>query len=168
MQTIEELLTSYASYHRDPRNKATHFIGVPLIVYALFIPLGWFRFRYPELLPVPLTAATVFCAAIFVYYLYLDSLIALLQAPILLVLLYLADKTSLLDLAPSASIFAAAFIGGWMIQFIGHYFEGKRPALFDNILQIFNAPLFLAMEVAFVLGLRSDLKAKIEQALAPG
>ena len=30
-------LASYASVHRDPRNKATHFIGIPVIVFSLLL-----------------------------------------------------------------------------------------------------------------------------------
>ena len=38
------------------------------------------------------------------------------------------------------------------VQLIGHAFEGRRPALADNLLQIFNAPLFLTAEVVALLG----------------
>ena len=35
------------------------------------------------------------------------------------------------------------FILSWVAQFIGHYIEGKRPALLDNLSQAFiDAPLF--------------------------
>ena len=35
------------------------------------------------------------------------------------------------------------FILSWVAQFIGHYIEGKRPALVDNLSQAFiDAPLF--------------------------
>ena len=32
MKTLVEHLTAYASYHRDKRNIATHFVGIPMIV----------------------------------------------------------------------------------------------------------------------------------------
>lgn len=35
MRTLTQQLTQYAAYHRDRRNIATHFIGIPLIVLAL-------------------------------------------------------------------------------------------------------------------------------------
>ena len=43
MKTLEEALSHYAGYHRDPRNIATHFVGVPMIVLAvaaLLLQLG--------------------------------------------------------------------------------------------------------------------------------
>jgi len=32
-------LASYASVHRDRRNKATHFVGIPVIVFSLLLLL---------------------------------------------------------------------------------------------------------------------------------
>lgn len=154
MKTLEDQMRSYASYHRDRRNKITHFFGVPLVVYALLVPLGWFRFVHAD---IPLTGATLFLAAVFVYYCRLDWIVALVQLPFSLALLYLADKASLLPVGESALVFFVAFVGGWIIQLLGHVFEGKRPALADNLLQIFNAPLFLTVEVLVLLGLRKEL-----------
>ena len=45
MKTLEDQMSFYAAYHQDPRNKATHFVGVPTIVFSLMIPLGWLRFE---------------------------------------------------------------------------------------------------------------------------
>ena len=35
-----DLMAQYAAYHRDRRNIATHFVGIPLIVYAIAILLA--------------------------------------------------------------------------------------------------------------------------------
>jgi hypothetical protein len=35
-----ELLTQYAEYHRDRRNIVTHFVGVPMIVFAVGVLLS--------------------------------------------------------------------------------------------------------------------------------
>jgi uncharacterized membrane protein YGL010W len=155
MTTLRQQLESYGAYHQDPRNKLTHFFGVPLVTFSLFLALSWFRFRYAS--DWPITAATVFYLVVLVYYLRLDWSIALLQFPFTLGLLLLADRIALWPLRESLSVFLAAFLGGWIIQFLGHAIEGKRPALMDNLLQVFNAPLFLTAEVLFALGRRRDL-----------
>jgi uncharacterized membrane protein YGL010W len=144
MKSLSQQIESYASYHRDARNKLTHFFGVPLVTFSLFLCLGWIRLTDSAL---PVTAATIFCAVVFVYYLILDWRIALCQSPFSLLLLWLADWVARLPFKESLLIFALAFIGGWLIQLLGHAFEGRRPALFDNLLQVFNAPLFLTVEV---------------------
>jgi uncharacterized membrane protein YGL010W len=157
MKSLAEQLGAYSAYHRDWRNKLTHFVGVPLVIFALFLFLGWLRFApAPE---DPYTGATLFYLVVFVYYLCLDWRVALLQAPFTLALLVLADRVALWPFAQSLAVFAGAFLGGWVVQLVGHGWEGRRPALADNVLQIFNAPLFLTAEVLFLLGLRPELRA---------
>src|SRR4051812_6749172 len=39
-----ELMVEYAAYHRDRRNIATHFVGIPLIVFAIGIFLARAQF----------------------------------------------------------------------------------------------------------------------------
>ena len=40
-----ELLVQYARYHRDPRNMASHFLGIPLIVLAWVLSNAWYLSR---------------------------------------------------------------------------------------------------------------------------
>src|SRR5215216_650167 len=103
-------LASYASVHRDWRNKATHFVG---IVMGLIMAVTWY-------------AAEAFAGA-------LGSAQAVWIA------------------------FIALFVGGWVLQFLGHHYEGKRPALMDNIFQAFIGPMFLVAEAMVVTGQRRDL-----------
>ncbi len=57
------------------------------------------------------------------------------------------------------------FIGGWLLQLLRHRFEGNRPALMDNARQIFIAPIYLAAELGFALGLRRSLQTEVQQRL---
>jgi uncharacterized membrane protein YGL010W len=166
MKSLQEQIASYAAYHRDPRNTLTHFVGVPLVTFSILVPMGWFRLSYAPDLPLA-SGAAIFYLAVAVYYLRLDWRVALLQAPFTLALLGLADWASRLPFAESLLAFLAAFVGGWVIQLVGHAFEGRRPALADNFLQIFNAPLFLTAEVLFWLGLRPELRPPSGPAGAP-
>jgi len=59
----------------------------------------------------------------------------------------------------------AFFIGGWIFQLLGHVFEGRKPALADNLFQIFVAPIFLVAEVFFALGLKHEVRKRIEERL---
>ena len=40
MKTLIDHLSQYADYHRDPRNIHTHFVGVPMIMFAVVILLS--------------------------------------------------------------------------------------------------------------------------------
>jgi uncharacterized membrane protein YGL010W len=156
MRSLKEQMESYGAYHKDPRNQLTHFFGVPLVTFALFQFLSWFQFIHsPQNLTI--TVATLFFLGVLVYYLRLDWQIALVQLPFTLTLLWLADWAAQRPFRQSVAIFLTTFILGWIIQLVGHAFEGRRPALADNILQVFNAPLFLTVEALARLGFRRDL-----------
>jgi uncharacterized membrane protein YGL010W len=155
MLTLKQQMQSYGTYHRDPRNKLTHFFGVPLVTFSLFLFLSWFRFVDQRVLPI--SVATLFYVGVLIYYLRLDWAIALIQFPFTLILLLVADWIAKRPIGLSFSIFLGAFVVGWIIQLVGHAIEGRRPALADNILQVFNAPLFLTVEALAMAGFRRDL-----------
>jgi uncharacterized membrane protein YGL010W len=163
MKTLEQQMSVYLRYHRDPRNRLTHFIGVPLITFSLFIPLAWVSLRIGGL---SITLAHVFFAAVLVYYLLLDVAVALALAVVVGALVYFAQRVADLGYATGWAVFLAAFVVGWIAQLLGHYFEGKRPALLDNFWQIFVAPLFLMMETFAALGFKRDRLRSAEELTA--
>ena len=68
----------------------------------------------------------------------------------------------------TANTWAAAInIASWIAQFVGHgRFEGRAPALLDNLVQaIFLAPFFVWFEILFSLGYRPELKRRVDQAV---
>src|SRR5258706_3129051 len=160
MKSIEQQMATYAAYHQDARNKATHFIGVPVIVLALFIPLAWLRF---DLGGVTISAAVIFAVAVLAYYFILDVPLALAMLVVFALLAWLGDSIAMLGAATGWTWFAVLFIGGWILQLVGHVYEGRRPALTDNLFQIFVAPIFLAAEVFFALGYKPALHAAVQE-----
>jgi uncharacterized membrane protein YGL010W len=78
-------------------------------------------------------------------------------------LLYLADLVSVQPIGSGLVWFLVFFGGGWVIQLIGHVYEGRKPALVDNFLQIFVAPIFLAAEVFFALGYKPALHDAVQK-----
>ena len=160
MKTIEEQMSFYAAYHQDARNKATHFVGVPAIMLSLLIPLAWLRI---ELGGVALSAAMLLAAAVLLYYFLLDVPLALAMTAVIALMLRLGELIAQQGTAIGWSWFAVLFVGGWILQLVGHVFEGRRPALTDNFFQVFVAPIFLAAEVFFALGYKPQLHARIQQ-----
>lgn len=157
-----EQMAMYSAYHRDARNRATHFIGIPAIVFALFMPLGWVPLAELWGGEAVITAATVLWFGTGLFYLWLDRTIGGLMMLVSFVLLLLAER-----IAPAAGttgwiLFAVFFVGGWVFQLVGHVFEGRRPALADNLLQALIGPMFLVAETIFAAGLKADLHAAVE------
>ena len=126
MKTLEDQMSFYAAYHQDARNKATHFVGVPLIVFSLMIPLGWLRIDAGGF---TLTAALAVTSVLLLYYLALDIALGLAMAVVFGVMLWGADPLSQAALGASLAWFAILFVGGWALQLWGHVYEGRKPAL---------------------------------------
>jgi uncharacterized membrane protein YGL010W len=160
MKSLEDQMSIYAAYHQDTRNKLTHFFGVPIIMLALFIPLSWVRF---DLGGVSLSAAMLFAGVVLVYYFLLDVPLALAMLVVTALLVWLGQGIASLGAGPGWAWFGALFVGGWILQLVGHGFEGRRPALADNLFQIFVAPIFLAAEAFFALGYKPELRRRVEE-----
>jgi uncharacterized membrane protein YGL010W len=160
MLNLEDQIALYAAYHQDARNKATHFVGVPLIMLAILVPLSWLGF---EVAGFAVTGAMLLAAAVLAYYFILDVPLALAMLVVFGLLIWLAEHIAALGAAQGWIWFAVLFVGGWILQLVGHVFEGRKPALVDNLFQIFVAPLFLAAEVFFALGYKRRLHAAAQQ-----
>jgi len=156
MKTLEEQMSFYAAYHQDARNKATHFVGVPAIVLSLMIPLSWLRFD-------AVSAAMVITATLLAYYLALDIWLGLAMCVVMGTLLWIGQLIADQGAVAGWSWFAALFVGGWILQLVGHVFEGRKPALADNLFQIFVAPIFLCAELFFALGYKPRLHSAVEE-----
>jgi uncharacterized membrane protein YGL010W len=159
VKTLEDQMSFYAAYHQDARNKATHFVGVPMIIAALFIPLAWLRV---DLGGFALTGAMIFAAVVLVYYFFLDVPLAIATSAVTIILLLAADRIAGQGAVTGWAAFGALFVGGWITQLVGHAFEGRKPALADNLFQIFIAPIFLCAEAFFALGYKPKLHAAVQ------
>jgi uncharacterized membrane protein YGL010W len=163
MKTITDHLAQYAAYHRDRRNIATHLVGIPMIVVALMILLSRPSFILAELVLSPATIVAVIAT---LFYLKLDGLLGILMGLLLAVCVYAGQQVALLSTAEWLAWGIGMFVVGWVFQFIGHYFEGKKPAFVDDIMGLAIGPLFVVAEVVFMLGLKKQLHADIESRFA--
>lgn len=159
MKTLEEQLSMYLRYHRNPRNRLTHSFGVPLIVFSLFVLLGLVRIQIGE---TSLTAASVLAIGVLAYYFRLDAVLAVAMTLAAAVLLLVANRVCALGTVTAVSVFGVAFVGGWILQLVGHAFEGRRPALVDHLFQVVVAPIFLMAEMFFALGYKRDVAERVE------
>ncbi len=155
-----EQIAMYTSYHRDPRNKATHFFGVPMIAVSLLLPMALVPFASLGWYTVSL--ATVFAGVVMLFWIASDPPFGLATSILFLPALWFAGWLPSQGVLAVWIVFAVLFVVGWIIQLVGHGFEGRKPALVDNLIQIFIAPVFLVAETAFALGLRRRLAEEVE------
>lgn len=139
----------YTRYHRNPWNRACHFVGVPTIVLALMI---WLHLLHPTL---PRAVSLVLVLH------YARDHLGVGVASALPLGLLCALTTCLAATPAPGKLALGLFVVGWIFQLVGHAFEGKKPALVDNLTQVFVAPAFLTAEVLFALGLAGALRDEV-------
>lgn len=164
MKTLEEQMSYYLRYHRHPKNRLTHFFGVPLIMFALFVLLGLVRVPLGD--HGSISAASVLALGVLAYYFRLDAVLAVAMTLFSAVLLLAANRVCALGTEVALVVFGVTFVGGWVLQLAGHAIEGRRPALVDNLFQVFVAPIFLMAEVFFALGYKRETAERVEQLAA--
>lgn len=165
MKTLVDQLSNYADYHRDPRNIFTHYVGVPMIMLAVLILLA--RVHWAEVAGIPVSPALLASAAAAVYYWRLDARYGLFMTALLAAMLVLAAQIAAQPMGVWLTWGLGLFASGWLIQFIGHYWEGRKPAFMDDVMGLLIGPLFVVAELGFVLGLRREVQAAMEQRSGP-
>jgi len=159
-------LAMYTSYHRDPRNRATHFIGIPAIIYSVLVALALLRFPVAGF---DCSAAVIAALLAILGWIALDRAVGLAMIVAIAPLLVVAEWTAThFSTATAWIVFAVFFVGGWTFQLVGHAWERRRPALLDNLFQAFVGPMFLMAEVLMALGFKRDLKAMVDTAPSAG
>lgn len=158
MTKLERLLSQYAAYHLNHKNILTHFIGIPLIVVSILCLTARVGFIGGG---IELTLALGLIVVTSIYYLSLDRIFAFIMLVVLLAMYPLALKIAHLDWMLWLSLSIGIFVVGWLFQFVGHFYEKKKPAFTDDIIGLAIGPLFVLAEMIFMLGFRKNLEERI-------
>ena len=158
------LMVQYAHYHRDRRNIATHLLGIPLIFLSIGVLLlgpAW------SVAGQTLTLAWAMWALTSLWYLSRgDLLLGLATSVVNGVLIAAAHEVPPLAQALGLAVWQAGFglfLIGWVLQFIGHYFEGRKPAFVDDLVGLLVGPMFVVGEVLMSAGLLQRMRMDIER-----
>ncbi|CEI52059.1 Mpo1 family 2-hydroxy fatty acid dioxygenase [Acinetobacter bereziniae] len=158
MTRLEQLLSQYAAYHLDQKNVLTHFIGIPMIVFSIMCLTA----RAGMMLSgFEITLALVLLILSVIYYLRLDKSLGFLMLLIYAIAYPFAYKIAQLNMSTWLVISIGSFVVGWVFQFIGHFYEKKKPAFVDDLVGLAIGPLFVLAEFVFLLGFRKDLQTKM-------
>lgn len=156
---LMEMLVGYSGSHQHPINIAFHLIGIPVIMLGIFIPLSWISFN---ILGISITLSHLTVVGFFLFYLTLDTLFALV---FLVIGIIIAQFSLVIGLQPtSGSIALIAFLGGYVLQFVGHAIEKTIPVLIRHPIQAhLAAPFFVIVEIFGLLHLREALFLKVNK-----
>lgn len=89
------------------------------------------------------------------------------MAALLAACLWVAQGLAAAPLATWATAGVGLFVVGWAFQFVGHFWEGRKPAFVDDLVGLVIGPLFVVAEAGFLLGLRPEVQAAIEARSGP-
>lgn len=164
MSMLLDQLEFYAQYHRHPINKAIHFFFIPTIFWTVLVWLSFIPFAL-DVSGFQINAPLLLAASYSLFYTILDPLAGLSWAALVAYPLY----TTALAFAtvPNALAWAAGLhVFSWYMQIHpGHaIFEKRKPALMDSLVQAFaTAPLFVWLELLFLLGYRRDMQQELDR-----
>lgn len=134
MKNLATWLSEYGETHQNPYNVAIHKLCVPAIMFSLLGLLWQVEVGSTNLAIVLITSATVF-------YLLLSRRYALWMVACSLAMLAVVKAAN--TNPASWQIWLGIFIIAWILQFIGHKIEGKKPAFFEDLQFLLIGPLWV-------------------------
>ncbi len=159
MRRVDELLDNYSMDHQNPTNQMIHVFCVPAIVWSVSallwcIPVPYLPAPYNYLNPGLWGALAMFLA--WTYYWQMSKTLAI---GLLLSftaagffnrwILYTYGIYVLFGLA------IGVFVIAWIIQFIGHKIEGKRPSFLTDMVYLLVGPMWTLRKLYYRLGIEA-------------
>tara|TARA_B100001142_G_C14269293_1_gene630202 strand:+ start:200 stop:685 length:486 start_codon:yes stop_codon:yes gene_type:complete len=159
MKSIHQWIEEYGKSHQNPRNKAIHWVCVPLIMLSLLSLIS--------LIPFPIDSAKLFTTNMnlvkvnwtflfltfsVIFYLRLSISIAI--GMLLVAVLMLASISWIEFFDPSIwRLSLTIFVLAWIGQFIGHKIEGEKPSFFEDLQFLLIGPAWLLSFIYKKLGI---------------
>lgn len=154
MSKIDRLLGEYKESHQNETNQLIHNIFVPLIFLSA-IGMLWdvkLPIEMDFLGGEPLNVAMVVSVFVFAYYLNLSFVVSvgiLAVTTLGMVACYLYDGPIGVWL-----ISLVIFIVSWIMQFVGHKIEGKKPSFLKDLEFFLVGPMWVLTKLYNKLGIK--------------
>lgn len=150
MKNADWYLSKYGESHRHPTNVIIHKIFVPLIMFSV-IGLLWAIPRpdfFPQNTLCNFGMALVIVSLIF--YLSMGLKIFFGMAIVTSIIVY---GNILVENHPyQIHLMSTIFVFSWVMQFIGHKIEGKKPSFFEDLLFLLVGPVWVFYPIYKKLG----------------
>ena len=143
MKTPDQWFDQYGECHRHPTNKLIHWFAVPLIFVSI-IGLLW-EIPLPIIFPqhALLNWSTLILIGVLLFYFRLSIRLGIGMAVFSILAVTAVAYYDQLNWSATWLASLLLFIVLWVLQFIGHAIEGKKPAFFDDVKFLLIGPLWL-------------------------
>lgn len=150
LNKFQHFFYDYGRYHYNKLNIFIHIIFVPIISCTLF---GMTRYVSKVYLNTDFNIGTIIPILLTPLYLYVDFFLGLFTSIQYLLLDHYMQYISFgFNSVSDIQVIILIHLLAWIFQFIGHgAFEGRKPALMDNLLLTLNAPIFVNIEIFYFL-----------------
>ena len=154
MRRVDELLDQYSMDHQNPTNQIIHVLCVPAIVWSVAALLWCIPVPYKVLEPGFWGALLMFFA--WAYYWQLSKSLS-----IGLLLSFTAAGFLNRWILYTYGIYVlfwlaiAVFVVAWIVQFIGHKIEGKRPSFLTDVVYLLVGPMWTLRKLYYRLGIKA-------------
>ena len=144
MRSIHQWLDEYGESHRNPLNKAIHWVAVPAIVWTV-VALLW-SIPFPleigfGAFPVNWAVIALLLAQVYWFRLSTSLGFGLLVYNVVMIWLTLIVRNA--APWPLWQVAVTVFIAAWVFQFVGHTIEGRRPSFFRDVQFLLIGPAWL-------------------------
>jgi len=144
MRTFGQWMSEYGVSHQNRTNIIIHKFCVPLIMWSV-VGLLW-------LIPTPsfmqelhLNFATIALIGAMGFYFSISKKYFLFMVPVVGFLYYITYLISQTEYLLISSIVVFAF--SWIVQFIGHKIEGKKPSFIQDLAFLLIGPLWVTKAI---------------------
>ena len=143
-KSADQWFAEYGQCHTNQLNEVIHWICIPAITLSL-LGLLWS-------IPMPgalsqaapyVNCATLFVALAMLFYLRLSPPLAIGMFALSAIGLLLIVGYQHTELTPVWAAALAIFVVAWIMQFVGHKVEGKKPAFFKDLQFLLIGPIWL-------------------------
>ncbi len=143
-KTADHWFAQYGESHHNGINEVIHWICIPAITLSV-LGLLWS-------IPMParwgaaadyVNVATLFLAAAMIFYFRLSPPLAIGMLAVGVFFVALIIGYGRVGAGPVWAVALGIFVVAWILQFIGHKIEGKKPAFFQDLQFLLIGPLWL-------------------------
>lgn len=143
MKSATQWFSEYAVSHQHPVNKAIHWFAVPMIYITVLGLLWQIPMPFTGLAEQEINWALLLVIPALVFYFTLAFSIGLgmtIFTAAAVTLLRTLEQQSLIEIW---QLSALVFVVMWVLQFIGHKIEGKKPSFFQDLAFLLIGPAWL-------------------------
>ncbi|ALR29932.1 hypothetical protein ATE47_05075 [Chryseobacterium sp. IHB B 17019] len=156
MRKIDLLLAEYGESHRNGTNKLIHWICVPLIFWTIlgfisYIPTPNIYLKYFGFLSI---ASFIALVLVTIFYFHLSWRIAIIMIFVMLLMEHFVSLANVTFGTKSWILYLAVFVITWILQFVGHKIEGKKPSFLKDLQFLLIGPIWLLSFILKKLGIR--------------